>query len=51
MELRLLEYKLDNLNTRIARDMEKLSQYFDFSKFEKYHDGYYAGMAKSKEGA
>lgn len=44
MDKSRLEYKLDNLNTRIARDMEKLSQYFDFSKFEKYHDGYYAGM-------
>lgn len=39
-----LQYKLDKLNTRITHDMEKLSQYFDFSKFEKYHDGYYEGM-------
>ena len=44
MDKSRLEYKLDNLNTRIARDMKKLSQYFDFSKFEKYHDSYYAGL-------
>ena len=36
-----LQHKLDKLNARINHDMEKLSQYFDFSKFVTYHDTYH----------
>ena len=39
-----LEYKLDKLNKKIIHDKKKLSQKFDFSKFEKYHDRYYSEM-------
>lgn len=36
-----LQNNLDKLNSRINHDMEKLSQYFDFSRLERYHDIYY----------
>lgn len=39
-----LKYKLDKLNDKINHDMERLSQYFDFSSFKEYHDIYYSGM-------
>ena len=39
-----LQNKLDKLNSRINHDMEKLSQYFDFSRLERYHAVYYSDM-------
>ena len=41
MDVSRLQHKFDKLNARINHDMEKLSQYFDFSKFVTYHDTYH----------
>lgn len=38
-----LQNKLDKLNSRINHNKEMLLKYFDFKKFEKYHDKYYEG--------